>query len=247
MRLDVYLTPGELLPADIADRPVVVIDILRATTSIVQALSAGARAVYPVASIEEALRFANTFGRDEVLLTGERKCLPIEGFDLGNSPSDFTRQKVGGKIIVMTTTNGTTMMNATTGAAKVYIAAMLNLGALVEELSRTAAEPVILCSGRERHFAMEDAACAGLLATRLMNGSPGDWSLNDGARAAVLIAREFGVDETLFRGTAAGRAITEAGFGADLAFCARSDVHDVIPVLHERSITLAQSTVSSSS
>lgn len=247
MRLDVFLTPGELAPADLAGRTVVVIDILRATSTIVQALSAGARSIYPVGSIEEALRLANTFGRDEVLLTGERKCLPIEGFDLGNSPAEFTRERVAGKIIVMTTTNGTTALTATTGAARVFIGAMLNMGALVDELSRTEAEPVILCSGRERHFALEDATCAGLLATRLMAARPGEWALNDGARAAVSLAREFGVSEPLFRDTAAGRSIVDAGLGDDLAFCARADIHGVIPVLHERSITLAHSTASSSS
>jgi 2-phosphosulfolactate phosphatase len=97
MRLDVFLTPAEVNPADLTDRPVVVLDILRATTSIVQALSAGARAIYPVASIEDALRLANTFGRDEVLLCGERKCVRIEGFDLGNSPTEFTRERVAGR------------------------------------------------------------------------------------------------------------------------------------------------------
>src|SRR5690606_10616469 len=106
MRLDVFVTPGEIAAPALAGRTVVVLDILRATTSIVEALNAGARSVFPVGSIEEALRLANNFGRDEVLLAGERRCLPIEGFDLGNSPREFTEDRVGGKTIVMTTTNG---------------------------------------------------------------------------------------------------------------------------------------------
>jgi 2-phosphosulfolactate phosphatase len=85
MRLDVLLTPASC-GDDIAGRTVVVLDVLRATTTIVEALAAGARTLYPVASIEEAIRLANTLGREEVLLCGERKALPIEGFDLGNSP-----------------------------------------------------------------------------------------------------------------------------------------------------------------
>lgn len=240
MRLDVFLTPGEVVPADLADRAVVVIDILRASTTIVEALSAGAKAIYPVSSIEDALRLANTFGRDEVLLCGERKCLPIEGFDLGNSPREFTRERVGGKTLVMSTTNGTSTMFLTTGASRVYIGSLLNLGAIVDELVRSEADPVLLCSGRERHFALEDAACAGLLALRVMEGRPGDWEMNDGARAAVALAREFGVSEKLFRMTAAGRNIVDAGLPEDLAFSARLDVHDILPVLHERNITLAQ-------
>ena len=245
MRLDVFLTPGELTPADILDRPVVVIDILRASTSIVQALSAGARSIYPVASIEEALRLANTFGRDDVLLCGERKCLPIEGFDLGNSPREFTSEKVAGKTLVMSTTNGTHLMSLTGGASRVVIGALLNMQAVVEDLVRNEGDPVLVCSGRDKHFALEDAACAGLLASRVMETRPGEWALNDGALAALALAREFPPDEALFRTTASGRAVESAGMTEDLAFCARVDTHDILPVLHERTITLNQAPVGS--
>jgi 2-phosphosulfolactate phosphatase len=245
MRLDVFLTPGELSPADILDRSVVVIDILRASTSIVQALSAGAKSIYPVASIEEALRLANTFGRDDVLLCGERKCLPIEGFDLGNSPREFTRDRVAGKTLVMSTTNGTHLMSLTGGASRVVIASLLNLQAVVGDLARAEADPVLICSGRDKHFALEDAACAGLLASRLMEARPGEWKLNDGALATLALAREFPPAETLFATTAAGRAVEAAGMGEDLAFCARVDTHDIVPVLHERTITLGQAPVGS--
>lgn len=241
MRLDVYLTPGEVVPGDVADRPVVVLDILRATTSMVQALSEGAKSIYPVASIEEALRFANTFGRDEVLLCGERKCLPIEGFDLGNSPLEFTREKVAGKTLVMTTTNGTAAFTHTGGAARVLIGSLLNLSAVVAELARTGADPVILCAGRERHFALEDATVAGLMAAHLMDARPGDWTLNDGALAAIALAREFGASPGTFRLTASGRQLLAVQHDQDLDFCAQLDTLHVLPVLHERSISLATS------
>src|SRR5687768_8753850 len=168
MRLDVYLTPGEVVPGEMVQRTVVVLDVLRATTTIAQALANGARSIYPVSSIEEALRLANTFGRDEVLLCGERKCLPIEGFDLGNSPTEFTRERVAGKTLVMTTTNGTAAFALIGGASRVLIGSLLNISAVVDDLARTGADPVILCAGRERHFALEDATAAGLTAARLM-------------------------------------------------------------------------------
>jgi 2-phosphosulfolactate phosphatase len=247
MKLDVILTPGETTPAALAGRTVVVLDILRASTSIVQALSAGAKSVLPVGSIEEALRLANTFGRDEVLLAGERRCLPIEGFDLGNSPLEFTPERVAGKILVMTTTNGTAAMALTASAARVYIGALSNLSAVVDELVRAEVDPVLLCAGRERHFAIEDAACAGELAARVMEARPGEWELNDGAHAALMMAREFGIGVPLFRIAAGGRSIVEAGLDADLEFCARIDSHDVVPVLQERNITLAQPLLSPSS
>jgi 2-phosphosulfolactate phosphatase len=247
MKLDVYLTPGEVTPGALAGRTVVVLDILRASTSIVQALSAGAKSIFPVASIEEALRLANTFGRDEVLLAGERRCLPIEGFDLGNSPLEFTREKVGGKILVMTTTNGTAAMSLTANAARVFIGAMLNLGAVVAELVRSEADPVFVCAGREKHFSLEDAACAGQFASRVMAERPGDWVLNDGAHAALKLAEGFGTGTSMFEITAGGKSIIDAGLGADLEVCARTDVHEIVPVLQERSITLLQPPIGTAS
>lgn len=239
MRLDVFLTPGELAAGEIAGRTTVVIDVLRATSTIVEALAAGAKSIYPAASIEEAIRLANTFGRDGVLLVGERRCLPIEGFDLGNSPREFTSERVGGKTLVMSTTNGTHALSLTSGAARVLIAALLNLDAVVGELVRSEADPVIVCSGRERHFALEDAVCAGEIARRVMAAREGTWQMNDGALAALALARKYTLGEELFTMTAAGEAIAAAGLTEDLAFCAQLNRYGSIPVFHDRHITLA--------
>jgi 2-phosphosulfolactate phosphatase len=247
MKLDVLLTPGELMPGDVAQRTVVVIDVLRATSTIVEALAAGARALYPVADIEEALKLANTLGRDEVLLCGERRALPIEGFDLGNSPGDFTAERVGGKLIVMTTTNGTGAMVTASVGVRVIVGSWLNLTAVVDDLERTGAEPVFLCSGREGKFGIEDAVCAGAMAAALMERADpdADWELNDGAMAALAMALRYPDPDELFRETAAGKQIVEAGLREDLAFCALTDRHDVVPVFHDRQITLSASTTAS--
>ncbi|HEV2130202.1 MAG TPA: 2-phosphosulfolactate phosphatase [Longimicrobiaceae bacterium] len=242
MRLDVVLTPGEISQTEVSGRAAVVIDVLRASSCIVEALSAGAKAIYPVGSIDEALRLANTFGRDEVLLTGERRCLRIEGFDLGNSPREYTAERVAGKTLVMTTTNGTHALSLAGGAARVFIGALLNLEAIVEELVRTEADPVLVCSGRERRLALEDAVCAGAMAARLIERRPGAWQLNDGALAALALTERFGIGEDLFARTAAGQAIAEAGLAEDLAFCAQTDRHPLLPVLQNRNITLVAPT-----
>lgn len=240
MKLDVLLTPGEMVPGDIAERTVVVVDVLRATSTIVEALGSGARTIFPVPSIEEALKLANTLGREEVLLTGERKALPIEGFDLGNSPRDFTPEKVGGKTIVMSTTNGTTLMSAAGAAGRIVIGSFLNLSALVADLAATGAEPVVVCAGREGKFGLEDAVFGGRVAAGLMEAAPGAaWELNDGARAALALAERYADVDALFRECAAGRQITDAGLAEDLPFCARLDRHDLVPVLHDRQITAA--------
>lgn len=237
MKLDVFLTPGEVVPAEVIGRTVVVLDVLRATSTIVEALSAGAKAIYPVASIDDALHLAKTFGRGEVLLCGERRCVPIEGFDLGNSPAEFTPDRVAGKTLVMTTTNGTHAMTLAAGATRVLIGSIMNLDAVVEALVDTEADPVFICSGRERFFAMEDAVCAGAMAARLFETRPGEWTLNDGARAAIALADRFGLDEELFRSVAAGKLLLAAGLEADLAACTDRNRHRLVPVLQDRHIT----------
>jgi 2-phosphosulfolactate phosphatase len=238
MRVDVYLSPGEVTPGDVADRTVVVLDVLRASSTIVEALGAGAKAIFPASSIEEAMRLANNIGRDEVLLCGERKCQPIEGFDLGNSPREFTPERVAGKTLVMTTTNGTLSITLTNGASRVLIGSLLNLSAVVDELARSEVDPVLLCSGRERQFALEDAVCAGQIVEKLMAVRPGDWALNDGARAAAVLASHYTSAAEVFALSAGGRAIEEAGLAEDLAFCAQADQYDLLPVLHDRYIRL---------
>lgn len=239
MRLDVLLTPGELVPGEITGRTVVMLDVLRASTTIVEALAAGARTLYPVATIEEAIGLAKTLGREEVLLAGERRALPIEGFDLGNSPGDFTPERVGGKMVVISTTNGTLALTAAAGGERVIVGAWTNFQAVVDELVRAQAEPVFLCAGRERAFGLEDAVCAGQMAAAVMKAQPDVvWQLNDGAAAALALAEEFPDPAALFPHTAAGRAIMDAGLGDDLEWCARTDLRDVLPVLQDRQIVL---------
>jgi 2-phosphosulfolactate phosphatase len=240
MKLDVLLTPAELIPSEIAGRVIVVLDVLRASTSIVEALAAGARVLYPVATIEEAIGLAKTLGRDEVLLAGERKALPIEGFDLGNSPGEFTEERVGGKMVVMSTTNGTIAIAAASGGGRVIIGAWTNFQAVVDDLVRSQAEPVFLCAGRDRAFGLEDAVCAGQMAAAVMKALPDvDWEMNDGAIAALALAEEFPDPAKLFPHTAAGRAIVDAGLGEDLSYCAQVDLRDVLPVLEGRQIVLS--------
>lgn len=243
MKLDVFLVPNEVAPADLNGRVVVAVDVLRATSTIVEALASGAKAIYPVGSIEEALRLANTLGRAEVLLCGERRCIPIDGFDLGNSPREFTPERVAGKTLVMSTTNGTAAIGLAAAAERVLIGSLLNLSAVAAELERAGADPVFICSGREGHFSLEDAVCAGRIAARLLESRPGDWAMNDGALAALELAGSprFADPEPLFARTRAGRAIAAAGFVEDLAFCAQTDRHAVVPVLLNRHLTLAPS------
>ena len=242
MRIDVFFTTAGLNPADVAGRSVVVLDVLRATTTICFALAGGAKAVLPAASTEEALRIAQNLERDDMLLAGERRSVRIPGFALGNSPLEFTSDAVKGKTIVMTTTNGTQALIAAQGAREVVVGAAVNF-ALVVQRARAALELhgdlVILCAGRERQFALEDAFAAGRLAKVLLpEGGLRRVDVNDGALASLEIARHFG-ERWLraLRASAHGRELAQLGFRDDVKACAEENTHPVLPLYADRRIT----------
>ena len=240
MRLDVYFTPAELPPpATLTDRAVVVIDVLRATSTMVEALANGARNIFAVATTDEAVKIAQNIGRDQTLLAGERKCVRIEGFDLGNSPLEMTREAVSGRQLVMTTTNGTAALAAVASARNVLVASLLNVDAVARELAEADQSIALVCAGREGRFALEDAICAGLLALRLYRrlGQRKNWS--DAALAAAQLARRYlsSIERTLRR-AAAGRALIELGFSADVEYCAHLDAHDIVPKYRDRQVAV---------
>jgi 2-phosphosulfolactate phosphatase len=244
MNIDVLWTPSELERVPVHNRSVVVVDVLRSATTVATAIDNGAKAVVPASSIEEALRIANSIGRDDVLLCGERQGIRIEGFDLGNSPGEFTNEAVGDRTIVMTTTNVTSALALLGGARAVYMVGLVNLGAVAKQLREDEGEPLIVCAGRGGRVSVEDALCAGLLVEAYLKRDRGKKAqsqraeLGDGAVAALALAREHTpVSAEVLRETAAGRAIEQIGQGADIVFCGRLDSVPVVPVFSDRQIT----------
>lgn len=242
MRIDVAFTPTGLSPANVHGRTVFVVDILRATTVMCAALSHGAKALIPVASTEEALRLAETMGKTDVLLAGERNSLRIPGFHLGNSPLEMTETAVRRKTIIVTTSNGTTALLACQGAAFVYPAAAANL-TLAAERAREAIEAgqriLVVCAGRGGSFALDDAYCAGRLVAATLGDGKSRQRLNDAALASLDLVRRYGDrwERPLAR-SRGGRELLKLGFRADLQDAARLDAYPVLPQFHERRVTL---------
>jgi 2-phosphosulfolactate phosphatase len=240
MRIDVLWTPSELVQMSVYDRVGVVVDVLRSGTSMAAALRNGARTIVPAASTEDAMRIMNSLGRDQVLLSGERSGVQIEGFDLGNSPAEFTTAAIGGRTIVMTTSNGTRALMPMVGARVVYICALVNLAAVAEQLEAADGNPLIVCAGREGQVSVEDALCAGLLVQAVLNRvneQPKLPELGDGAVAALALAREHSpVTAEFLDDTAAGKALKSVGHGDDIEFCARVDSIPEVPVLRDRQL-----------
>jgi 2-phosphosulfolactate phosphatase len=240
MRVDVVFGGAAFAPFDVTGRLVAVIDVLRASSTIAAALANGARAVVPLEDSDDVVRTAKAFERSDVRLAGERKMLPIPGFDLGNSPGDFTREAVEGKTVIMTTTNGTPAIAAAQGARDVVIASYVNFTPVLTMMRaalRGGADVTLVCAGRDRQFSLEDAGCAGRYVYNVSKRMTGI-ELNDAAHACVLVDRKYG-DRVLglFDASEHGRALRDAGFGDDLAACAAVDSYPVIPIYQERQIT----------
>jgi len=229
MSIEVLFSPRSIGPVGLAGRTAIVIDILRATTTICAALHHGARAVVPTRTPDEARAAAEALPDDAVILAGEQDALPIAGFDAGNSPGDMTPDRVGGKTVVLCTTNGTGALLSARNARAIYPGAACNFS-LLAALSRTTIEAgeslVLLCAGRGGSFGLDDAYCAGrLIALVLDQAAGGRTMLTDSARAAVEIARGLGARwDMALKSSRAGQDLERLGFGTDIDYAAREDV-----------------------
>ena len=240
MKIEVYFTPGELGERDLVGSVAAVIDVLRATSTIVEAVANGARTIFPATDMDDAMRLAQMIGRSEVLLCGERSARKIEGFDLGNSPLEFTSEAVADKLVVMTTTNGTPALIAGQAADRCIVASFLNMSAAARDLAASGKPIVIMCAGREGRFSLDDALCAGSLIRALREAHGGRVRMNDAAHAAGALERRYRAHlGAVMNRTAAARQIVEAGHSGDIAYCLTRDRHDVVPVMSNRQIIRA--------
>src|SRR5918995_3663573 len=195
MKLDVIFTAAGLTLAEVQGRTVFVIDILRGTTAICAALSSGAKAIIPAASTEEALRLAQTIVSADVLLAGEKDCVRIPGFHLGNSPLEMSESAVRGKTIIVTTSNGTKALLACQGASSVYPTAAVNLSIATEkarEALQTDRHILVVCAGRGGAFSLDDAYCAGRLIESILGDRKPRRGLNDAGIACLDLVRRYG-------------------------------------------------------
>ncbi len=238
MKVNLHLTPNEITEERFKERLAVVVDVLRASTTICAALGAGAKEVIPADSSAGAIQLASLLSRDAILLCGEREGRLIEGFDLGNSPLQYTPSKVKGKTLIFSSTNGSPAVIKTRQALKTYICGFVNLDVVVNALKDADAPVEILCAGKLTQFAIEDAVCAGLMLKELQRRTGTDFELNDGAAAALILADHHrdAVAEVV-AGSHHGRYLARIGMESDLPFCADLNRLPLLPVYHDGRIT----------
>lgn len=234
MNVQLLLTPFPLDRAELEGKTVVVIDVLRSSTSICASLLAGARGVIPTAGPGEAGELWAKLGPDNAVLAGERNGVRIENFQYGNSPTEFTPDTVGGKNVILCTTNGTGIFVHTNRAGLVLSAALVNISSVAEAVARADQDALIVCSGREGGFSIEDTLCGGMLIDQL-NGDHGcDVTLNDaGALARLLYSeRKTSLEKAIAQGEH-GKFLASLGLGCDVEICSRIDSMPVLPMLKD--------------
>lgn len=241
MDLDVILTPAALSADALTGRHVVVVDVLRASSTIVTALANGARAVIPVADQGTLGRLAATLDPDVSLLGGERGGRPLSGYGAGNSPLEYTREAVEGRTVVLSTSNGTRTMTMALAAREAAIGSFLNATVAAGFLSRAlgAGRPAtILCAGAGGRISLEDTLCAGLLVERVATAEQVA-RLGDAAQVAFALYRgsRAQLARALFGATHTQELIA-LGYADDVTYCARIDATTALPVFRDNRLVL---------
>ena len=228
MNVDVALTPAALVPRSLRGATALVIDVLRASTSIITALASGCGGVVPVGDPDDARRRASAL--PGALVAGERHGDPLEGFDLGNSPLEFTPERVGGRTVFLTTSNGTGALLAVRSAAAVGVAAFINAGAAAAWAVAAGRRVVVACSGDGGQRSLEDEVCAGVIVEKIRVARP-DAVLGPEAEDVAGRARPYAKDlARLAQDSPWARRLGNRGRGADLAACLTLDSVAVVPV-----------------
>jgi len=231
MHIDLQITPTGTSELFYRDKNVVVIDVLRASTSIITALKNGAREVIPVASVENAVKVSGSLFGDVVLRCGEREGKIIPGFNLGNSPLEYSPDAVANKSLIFTSTNGSLAMVKAKFARRIVVAAFVNMSKVVEYLKELNEDFVIVCAGKEHHFCIEDVVCGGMIIDELEKNKL-EMELTDSVQAAhVLYKSSKRSLHKMLRNSDHGKYLTSIGFEKDLKICAEVDSVPILPML----------------
>lgn len=228
-KISVIPSAREVQEQECADKTVVVIDVLRATSVIATALSNGASRIYPFAGIEEAKDFYDELNSEHALLCGERKGHIIAGFHLGNSPYSYDAATIKGKKLILSTTNGSLAISRSNAATTLYTAAMVNVSAVAEKIKNSEGDLVIVCAGTNGKFSLDDALCAGMLIAKLEESAA--WQKDDLGIILSAYSRQPGSITDKLKECFHLNYLRSIGYGDDIDYCLSPDLLSNVPIL----------------
>jgi 2-phosphosulfolactate phosphatase len=239
MEIDLRLLPTSPDPGVLSNRSVVVLDILRATSVIVQALAQGAREFIPVRTVEEAFDVKRRFSPGTTFLGGEKDTRPIEGFDLGNSPREYVTKKIRDKRIILRTTNGSQAFHLVSSAREVMVGSFFNVEATARRCVEFGLNLLIFPSGDEGTFSLEDAVCGGMIVDRILKIKGKEVTLTDASNAALILFKRFEKNLVeVFHLSHHGNKLIRLGRDEDLPYCAQMDIISIVPIFKNGVIRL---------
>jgi len=242
MNISVTFTPNELRAYTSQNqdesRLIVIIDILRATTTIVTALLNGAKWVHPVLTPQDAFNIKKEL-KEETLITGERQGRKVRGFDLGNSPFEFKEGVIKEKGIIMSTTNGTVNIKYALNCGEIIIASFVNISAVIEKCINSNLDIIIACSGRYDLMCIEDAVCAGYIINNILDKTVSyTYDMDSVVISRLLCNNYVGDILNMLKSTQHGRYLMSLGYEKDLEYASKFDITDIVPYVLNDKIVL---------
>lgn len=237
VKVDIIISANDIVESKIKDKVVVVIDIFRATSVIVTALSNGCEEVIPYLTIEETLEAADKFCRENYLLGGERNAIKIDGFDLSNSPLEYTEDIVKNKKILFTTTNGTRTLAKSKSAGRILIGAMINAKAVAKKLIELNQDVVIVNAGTNGNFSMDDYICSGYIINEMLVCGK-KLELTDIAKTANIIYEENFEIMSYVKQATHYSVMKALNLDNDISYCTKKGIIDIVPEYKDNKITI---------
>ncbi len=235
--LEVYFSIHSFTEEDLRGKTAVIIDVLRASTTIVTALNNGAKKIIPVEDMEAGYRIVQSMNVGDYLLAGEKNGVKIEGYHLGNSPAEYTEEAVKDKTIVLNTTNGTKTIKKAQLAKTLYIGSFLNQNTILEAIRNSENPLVLVCSGWHGYMSLEDTLFAGSLIHKLYGGKLPE-EASDGVKVAFTLYEKFSNNlEEAISNTDHAKRLRNITPNEDIAFACKTDIYNVLPGMIDGIIT----------
>lgn len=228
MNIDVIISADYIREDLIKDKTVVVIDMLRATSVITTAIMNGCKEVIPTLTVEEAFQKRDELGEENCILGGERRAIKVEGFDFSNSPLEYTEEKIKDKSIVLSTTNGTRTLTSCLSADKIYVGSVLNAEAVAKRLVEDNKDVVIVNSGTNGQFSMDDYICTGFILKELTNLTS-KFYLSDIAKASLSAYESYPDITSYIKDARHYEVMMNLNLQKDLKYCVQKNITKVVP------------------